>query len=106
MTEEQIKSLQSTGGDHLAATEKNILGNDLNPLWDHVGMLREKNGGRVDFVLDNAGFELYCDCVYGKALLACVETMADIQSRSRFLASKRPCEGNSISWKAIPLVCV
>lgn len=65
MTEDQIKALQSTGGEHLAATEKNILGNDLHQLWDHVRMLREQSGGRIDFVLDNAGFELYCDCVYG-----------------------------------------
>ena len=65
MTEEQIKSLQSTGGDHLASTEKNILGNHLNHLWDAVKELRDKTGGRIDFVLDNAGFELYCDCVYG-----------------------------------------
>jgi len=65
MTEDQIKSLQSTGGDHLAATEKNILGNDLTRLWETVKDLREKTGGRIDFVLDNAGFELYCDCVYG-----------------------------------------
>ena len=65
MTEEQIKSLQSTGGDHLAATEKNILGNHLNQLWETVKIMRDKTGGRVDFVLDNAGFELYCDCVYG-----------------------------------------
>lgn len=69
MTEEQIKSLQSTGGDHLAATEKNILGNHLNELWTSVKSLREKTGGRVDFVLDNAGFELYCDCVYGARLI-------------------------------------
>jgi hypothetical protein len=27
MSEEDIKKLQSTGGEHLAATEKNILGN-------------------------------------------------------------------------------
>ncbi|KIK95348.1 hypothetical protein PAXRUDRAFT_827110 [Paxillus rubicundulus Ve08.2h10] len=69
MTEEQIKSLQSTGGDHLAATEKNILGNHLNQLWDSVKDLREKTGGRIDFVLDNAGFELYCDCVYADFLI-------------------------------------
>jgi hypothetical protein len=62
MTEEDIKKLQSTGGDHLAATEKNILGNDLDKLCDTVLGLK---GGRIDFVLDNAGFELYCDCVYG-----------------------------------------
>lgn len=65
MTEEQIKSLQSTGGDHLAATEKNILGNHLNQLWNTFKELRDKTGGRIDFILDNAGFELYCDCVYG-----------------------------------------
>lgn len=82
MTEEQIKSLQSTGGDHLAATEKNILGNHLGKLWETVKEIRTKTGGRIDFVLvsffvytssslltpfqDNAGFELYCDCVYGE----------------------------------------
>ena len=53
MTEEDIKKLQSTGGDHLADTEKNILGNHLNQLWDLVGNFK---GGRIDFVLDNAGF--------------------------------------------------
>ncbi|KAF8588114.1 DUF89-domain-containing protein [Ramaria rubella] len=66
MTEEQIKSLQSTGGDHLAATEKNILGNHLPELWETV---KDMKGGRIDFVLDNAGFELYCDCVYADYLI-------------------------------------
>ena len=50
MTEDQIKSLQSTGGDHLAATEKNILGNHLSQLWEAVKDLREQTGGRIDFV--------------------------------------------------------
>lgn len=62
MTEEDIKSLQSTGGEHLAATEKNILGNHLENIWE---LCKKLKGGRIDFVLDNAGFELYCDCVYG-----------------------------------------
>jgi hypothetical protein len=66
MTEEQIKSLQSTGGEQLAATEKNILGNDLLRLWDTVKVLKVAGGGRIDIVMDNAGFELYCDFVYGK----------------------------------------
>lgn len=52
MTEEDIKKLQSTGGDHLAATEKNILGNDLHKLADYAMTIK---GGRFDFVLDNAG---------------------------------------------------
>ncbi|KAI5480682.1 hypothetical protein MNV49_007609 [Pseudohyphozyma bogoriensis] len=73
MTEEDIKKLQSTGGDNLAATEKNILGNDLPKLWDYVSSDKfagkEKKGGRVDFVLDNAGFELYCDFVYADWLI-------------------------------------
>lgn len=71
MTEEQIKSLQSTGGDALAETEKNILGNHIPQVWNLVSKLKKmgengKKGGRIDFILDNAGFELYCDCVYGK----------------------------------------
>lgn len=52
MTEEDIKKLQSTGGEALAATEKNILGNDLHKLADYVTKIK---GGRIDFVLDNAG---------------------------------------------------
>ena len=52
MTEEDIKKLQSTGGDALAATEKNILGNNLHDLGDYVMTIKN---GRVDFVLDNAG---------------------------------------------------
>jgi len=52
MTEDDIKKLQSTGGEHLAATEKNILGNDLHKLADYAMTLKN---GRVDFILDNAG---------------------------------------------------
>ncbi|KAH8923345.1 DUF89-domain-containing protein [Atractiella rhizophila] len=66
MTEEDIKKLQSTGGDHLAATEQNILGNHKQEIWDVVSKMK---GGRIDFVLDNAGFELYCDLVYADWLI-------------------------------------
>jgi hypothetical protein len=51
MTEDDIKKLQSTGGDHLAATEKNILGNHLSKVWDLVSsptFAGDKKGGRVD----------------------------------------------------------
>jgi hypothetical protein len=66
MTEEQIRSLQSTGGEHLASTEQNILGNDMERIWDTIQANRaKKDPRRIDFVLDNAGFELYCDFVYG-----------------------------------------
>jgi hypothetical protein len=72
MTEEDIKKLQSTGGDHLAATEQNILGNDLGKVWEYISSKKfgtAEKGGRMDFVLDNAGFELYCDCVYADWLI-------------------------------------
>lgn len=107
MTEAQIKSLQSTGGDHLAATEKNILGNDLNDLWEHVKTLRERTGGRIDFVLDNAGFELYCDCVYGTVkslanIYGCLHiALQPISSykaalRHRFASMARDTHGSSL----------
>lgn len=68
MTEEQIKALQSTGGEALAETEKNILGNHMPRLWEVIRDLKGKRNRRIDFILDNAGFELYCDCVYGMFL--------------------------------------
>ncbi|KAH6917035.1 DUF89 domain-containing protein [Coprinopsis sp. MPI-PUGE-AT-0042] len=69
LTQEQIRSLQSTGGEHLASTERNILGNHMKHLWEVVKDAQEKGTGRIDFVLDNAGFELYCDCVYADFLI-------------------------------------
>lgn len=42
----------------MSATEKNILGNDLDKITEKVASMK---GSRIDFVLDNAGFELYCD---------------------------------------------
>lgn len=66
MTEEDIKKLQSTGGAALAATEVNILGNHMKELWTLVSTFKK---ARIDFVLDNAGFELYCDMVYADWLI-------------------------------------
>lgn len=85
MTEDQIRSLQSTGGANLAATEKNILGNHMQKLWETALTLRN-TGGRVDFVLDNAGFELYCDCVYGEHILRSTQfNGADLHILADFL---------------------
>ena len=66
MTEEQIKALQATGCEQLAQSEKNILDNNLPKLWETVKGFKAQGGGRIDFILDNAGFELYCDFVYGE----------------------------------------
>ncbi|RUP43628.1 hypothetical protein BC936DRAFT_136927 [Jimgerdemannia flammicorona] len=66
MTEENIKSLQATGAQRLEEQEKNIIVNDLERVWEKV---KEMKGGRVDFVLDNAGFELFVDLVLADYLL-------------------------------------
>jgi hypothetical protein len=62
MTEEDIKKLQSTGGEHLATAEASIIGNHLEGLWEVVRKIQIKNqstkNARIDFVLDNAGFEV------------------------------------------------
>ncbi|KDN53628.1 DUF89-domain-containing protein [Tilletiaria anomala UBC 951] len=82
MTEEDIRNLQSTGGEHLADTEKNILGNHLEQLWSLLGKMKN---GRIDFVLDNAGFELYCDMVYADWLI-----QSGIASEVRFHGKRLP----------------
>ncbi|KAI0783304.1 DUF89-domain-containing protein [Abortiporus biennis] len=85
MTEDQIKALQSTGGEALAATEKNILGNHMPRLWEIVRDLKDKPNARVDFILDNAGFELYCDLVYADFLI-----QANLVSEVRFHGKRYP----------------
>ncbi|CAN6635723.1 damage-control phosphatase YMR027W [Trichomonascus vanleenenianus] len=64
VTLEEIQALQ--GAETRKKNEKNILANDLSEVWQTL--LAEK-GGRIDIVLDNAGFELYTDLVYALFLL-------------------------------------
>ncbi|GAB1525407.1 Hairy/enhancer-of-split with YRPW motif protein 2 [Rhizoctonia solani] len=57
-----VALLQAVGEDkaHL------ILRNDAGALWNHVRSLRD---ARLDFVLDNAGFELFTDLVFADFLI-------------------------------------
>ncbi|CAE6442710.1 unnamed protein product [Rhizoctonia solani] len=57
-----VALLQAVGEDktHL------ILRNDAGALWEHVRNLKD---ARLDFVLDNAGFELFSDLVFADFLI-------------------------------------
>ncbi|KAH7868340.1 DUF89 domain-containing protein, partial [Lentinula edodes] len=61
-----IENLQSVGKDMQAARKKFIMRDDQEKAWDHLQAVRD---GRVDFVLDNAGFELFTDLVFADFLV-------------------------------------
>lgn len=70
LTYEDIQKLQ--GSAARKAAEKNILINDLPASYEILSKARAegKKERRVDFVLDNAGFELYVDLVLAGFLLS------------------------------------
>jgi len=63
---DDIEHLQSVGKDAQAARQQFILKDDQEKVWSHVKTLKD---GRVDFVLDNAGFELFTDFVFADFLV-------------------------------------
>ena len=70
LTYEDIQKLQ--GSKARKAAEKNILVNDLPASYDLLKKARDEGKAerRVDFILDNSGFELYVDLVLAGFLLA------------------------------------
>lgn len=66
LSSSDIEHLQAVGKDAQAAREAFILKDDQEPLWSHLKSLK---GGRIDFVLDNAGFELFTDLVFADFLV-------------------------------------
>jgi len=66
MSQEDIRNLQATGKEKLEEQEKNIVVNDLEKVWSHVKNLKD---ARIDFVLDNSGFELFVDLVLADWLI-------------------------------------
>jgi uncharacterized protein with ATP-grasp and redox domains len=70
MTYEDIQKLQ--GSEARKAAENNILVNDLPAAYELLkkAQAEGKTERRVDFVLDNAGFELYVDLILAGYLLA------------------------------------
>ncbi|KAG2229726.1 hypothetical protein BDF21DRAFT_116454 [Thamnidium elegans] len=66
MTQEDIQRLQAIEKDLLAERRKFILVDDTEKLWQKLKSLQ---GGRIDFVLDNSGFEVYVDMILADWLL-------------------------------------
>ncbi|KAH8094465.1 DUF89 domain-containing protein [Cristinia sonorae] len=68
MSHDDIANLQSVGKDAQAARKEYILKDDQEKVWEHLKTLKGKNA-RIDFVLDNAGFELFTDFVFADFLV-------------------------------------
>ncbi|KAI0316951.1 DUF89 domain-containing protein [Amylostereum chailletii] len=84
MTPEDIQHLQTVGKDAQQARKEFILKDDQEHVWNHIKTLED---ARVDFVLDNAGFELFTDFVFADFLV----TYTPFVSRVVF-------HGKSIPW--------
>ncbi|KAI9068826.1 DUF89 domain-containing protein [Trametes sanguinea] len=69
MSHDDIQRLQSVGKDAQAARAEFILHDDQEKVWHHLTSLAGKKDSRVDFVLDNAGFELFTDFVFADFLV-------------------------------------
>ncbi|KZT05259.1 DUF89-domain-containing protein [Laetiporus sulphureus 93-53] len=66
LSHEDIQNLQSVGRDAQAARKEYILTDDQDKVWVHLTSLKD---ARIDFVLDNAGFELFTDFVFADFLV-------------------------------------
>ncbi|KAI8368720.1 hypothetical protein BD560DRAFT_330716 [Blakeslea trispora] len=66
MSQEDIHRLQAVEQDRLAERRKFILADDTEKLWQKIKTL---NNDRVDFVLDNSGFEVFVDMIFADWLL-------------------------------------
>ncbi|KAF9529042.1 DUF89 domain-containing protein [Crepidotus variabilis] len=66
ISEEDIQHLQSVGKDAQAERAKFILKDDQKAVWQHLQTLKD---ARIDFVLDNSGFELFTDLVFADFLV-------------------------------------
>lgn len=72
---EDIQALQTTGREQQEARSKFILANDLDAAWDCLSKMKN---GRVDFVLDNAGFELVSDLMFADWLVSCTPYVSEV----------------------------
>ncbi|PFH47770.1 hypothetical protein AMATHDRAFT_151339 [Amanita thiersii Skay4041] len=61
-----IEHLQAVGKDAQAARQQFILRDNQDKAWEHISSMDK---ARIDFVLDNSGFELFTDLVFADFLV-------------------------------------
>ncbi|CAO3701622.1 unnamed protein product [Rhizopus stolonifer] len=66
MTQEDIQRLQAIEKSRLEERKKFIVVDNTAALWNK---LKHVNNGRIDFVLDNSGFEVFVDMIFADWLL-------------------------------------
>ncbi|KAI0776814.1 hypothetical protein BD413DRAFT_610398 [Trametes elegans] len=69
MSHDDIQHLQAVGRDAQTARSEFILRDDQEKVWQYLSSLGGNTDSRVDFVLDNAGFELFTDLVFADFLV-------------------------------------
>ncbi|PPQ64905.1 hypothetical protein CVT24_008245 [Panaeolus cyanescens] len=66
LSHDDIQKLQTVEKEARSARSKFILRDDEEPVWKH---LEGQKDARIDFVLDNSGFELFTDLVFADFLV-------------------------------------
>ncbi|KAH8823864.1 DUF89 domain-containing protein [Flagelloscypha sp. PMI_526] len=66
LTISDIENLQAVGKDAQASRSKFILRDDQDLAWNRLKQLK---GARIDFILDNAGFEVFTDLLFADFLV-------------------------------------
>ncbi|KAK8846563.1 hypothetical protein IAR55_005649 [Kwoniella newhampshirensis] len=72
---EDLQKLQAVGAAAQAEQAKFILRDDMSNAWEHLKTVKD---GRVDIVLDNAGFELYTDLILADFLVSCTPSVGEV----------------------------
>ncbi|KAL4077466.1 hypothetical protein J3A83DRAFT_4087210 [Scleroderma citrinum] len=80
LTPSDIENLQTVGTDAQQARKEFILKDDQEAVWNHVQALKPREGAvaQCDFVLDNAGFELFTDLVFADFLVTCTPYISKV----------------------------
>lgn len=61
-----LLKLQNTSPEQIKKNNENLISNDSVKVWEYMSTLKNK---RIDFILDNSGFETYNDLVFADWLI-------------------------------------